>query len=290
MPRTYHQMITNEFRSSTWVREAATAASGGHGNHGACVLQVSPAEVGAMREVYEFRLNNELASEFLPHGFGRRIGNDGGVRLIKVERSDPLFDKIGQLRFRFKSQKKLFMSGWDARRYYTSAELSRAEFFELHVSKMLGEDILGEYDDRNACRFCGAGGRLRSPLVLKRARTHEGKKFAAARSLEGELIFSSRIVNLLKADGITGCDWEPVRVARRDNSGASDFFRLIVTGGSFEVLQPTKFGINPFDPDVEGEYRCRMGHIYGLNLLSEVYFATSSGSTVRLYAQCQIRR
>jgi hypothetical protein len=229
-----------------------------------------------MREVYEFRLDNELASEFLPHGFGRRIGNDGGVRVVKVDRSDPLFNKIGQLEFRFKSKKKLFMSSWDARRYYTSAEISAAEFFTLSVDKMLSEDILGDYDDSSACQFCGAGGHLHAPLILKRARTYEGKKFDVARSLQEELIFSSRIVGLLKASRITGCEWEPVRVSRKDDAKAPDFFRLIVTGGSFEVVQPTRFGIDPFDPDVEGEYRCRMGHLYGLNLLSEIHFGISS--------------
>ena len=32
----------------------------------------------------------------------------------------------------------------------------------------------------------------------------------------------------------------------------------------------TRFGINLFDPDENGEYRCPLGHVLGLNLLSEL--------------------
>jgi hypothetical protein len=225
-----------------------------------------------MREVCEFRLKDKLASEVLPHGMGTRIGANGSVRVIEVELSDPLFQKIGELEFRMKRQYRSSFYSWDIRRHYTRAEISAAEFFALYVDSMLGEDELGDYDESNACRLCGAGGDLRSPFVLQDARTYKGRKFDVARTLDEELIFSSKAVDLLEANGITGCAWDPVRVLDRNDAKESDYFRLIVTGEPLDVVPPTKFGINPFDLDVEGEYRCKLGHVYGLVLLSEVHF------------------
>ncbi len=34
---------------------------------------------------------------------------------------------------------------------------------------------------------------------------------------------------------------------------------------------PTRFGINPFHEDPEGSYRCPLGHVLGLNILSELW-------------------
>jgi hypothetical protein len=228
-----------------------------------------------MREVCEFRLKNELANEFLPHGMGTRIGANRSVRVIKVERSDPLFQKIGELEFKMKRQYRSFFYSWEIQRHYTRAEMSAAEFFAFYVDSMLGEDELGDYDESNACRLCGAGGDLRSPFVLQKARTYRGRRFNVARTLDGELIFSSKVVDLLKANGITGCAWDPVRVLARNDTKESDYFRLIVTGGPLDVVPPSSFGIDPFDPDVEGKYRCRLGHVYGLVLLSEVHFVVA---------------
>lgn len=42
------------------------------------------------------------------------------------------------------------------------------------------------------------------------------------------------------------------------------------------ISPPTRFGIDPFNEDPEGEYRCPEGHVKGLNLLSEVSVARDS--------------
>ncbi|HYO68910.1 MAG TPA: hypothetical protein VEU33_22810 [Archangium sp.] len=36
------------------------------------------------------------------------------------------------------------------------------------------------------------------------------------------------------------------------------------------VAPVTRFGIDPFDPDEQGEYRCPLGHTAGLSILSEL--------------------
>ncbi|MBI5479419.1 MAG: hypothetical protein HY906_11210 [Deltaproteobacteria bacterium] len=33
----------------------------------------------------------------------------------------------------------------------------------------------------------------------------------------------------------------------------------------------TRFGADPFDEDPDGKYRCKRGHVAGLNLLSELH-------------------
>jgi len=49
------------------------------------------------------------------------------------------------------------------------------------------------------------------------------------------------------------------------------WYQLIVTSAPVPTVPPTRFGINPFDEDPEGQCRCPLGHGSGLNLLSEVW-------------------
>jgi len=51
------------------------------------------------------------------------------------------------------------------------------------------------------------------------------------------------------------------------------WYQLLITSEPVPVLPPTKFGLDPFDEDPTGSYRCPFGHIAGLNLLSEVTFS-----------------
>jgi hypothetical protein len=48
------------------------------------------------------------------------------------------------------------------------------------------------------------------------------------------------------------------------------WYQLVITSSPVPTAPPTRFGIDPFDEDPEGLYRCPCGHIAGLNLLSEV--------------------
>jgi hypothetical protein len=49
-----------------------------------------------------------------------------------------------------------------------------------------------------------------------------------------------------------------------------NWYQLLITSEPVPVLPSTKFGLDPFDEDPAGSYRCPFGHIAGLNLLSEV--------------------
>lgn len=63
------------------------------------------------------------------------------------------------------------------------------------------------------------------------------------------------------------------------------WYQLVVVSRSVSIaVPPTRFGINPFDEDPEGRYKCPLGHVLGLNLLSEPYILRESwdGSDVAL--------
>ncbi len=49
--------------------------------------------------------------------------------------------------------------------------------------------------------------------------------------------------------------------------------QLVVMSEPVPAVTPTQFGIDPFDDDAGGKYRCPAGHVSGLNLLSELSVA-----------------
>lgn len=61
--------------------------------------------------------------------------------------------------------------------------------------------------------------------------------------------------------------------------------QLKIVAKPVPLCGPTKFGIDVFDDDEEGRYRCPLGHVAGLNLLSEVH-----ADTVELPADFAITR
>jgi len=67
----------------------------------------------------------------------------------------------------------------------------------------------------------------------------------------------------------------PVRPTHRFDSrtpkSTAPWYRLTVVGPRLEVDRRTRFGINPFNADEEGKYRCPLGHVCGLRILSEIF-------------------
>lgn len=47
--------------------------------------------------------------------------------------------------------------------------------------------------------------------------------------------------------------------------------QLVVTSPNVPTVQPTRFGVEPFDLDEKQEFRCPFGHVLGLAVLSEVF-------------------
>ncbi len=49
------------------------------------------------------------------------------------------------------------------------------------------------------------------------------------------------------------------------------WYQIQITSRPVTIATNTKFGIDPFDDDAAGRYRCPFGHTYGLDVLSEVF-------------------
>ncbi len=49
------------------------------------------------------------------------------------------------------------------------------------------------------------------------------------------------------------------------------WYQLVVASPAVPTVAPTRFGIDPFDEDVDGHHRCPFGHVSGLNQLSELW-------------------
>lgn len=63
------------------------------------------------------------------------------------------------------------------------------------------------------------------------------------------------------------------RRVRRRGKPLPVWHQLVIASRPVPTVPPTRFGVNPFDDDPEGKYCCALGHVSGLNLLSEVSVA-----------------
>lgn len=222
-----------------------------------------------MREIFEFRIEEKDARRFLEPGEGEVLA--GGVRKIEVEARDRLFARIGEIDRQFQRQGSVFVLSWSVRRKYTKAELEAAEAFLLRVRATFepeGERCGTEYDESAACARCGAGARQLNELRLEPGSLPRGKDFARTIAYS-EVVVSARLAEAFHEHGMTGARFLPV-LAKKGNKTLDAWHQLDVCSRPLQVVSPTRFGKSPFDEDEAGEYRCPMGHVAGLRILSEL--------------------
>jgi hypothetical protein len=200
------------------------------------------------------------------------------VRKIEIPITDPRLPEIGRLDRELGSagEGPLFF-GWEIRRRYLSEELSSAEVLHLWPSAVFepaGEETGTIYDEEEACVYCGAGRRQVGDLCLDVRRIPKRADLAA--TVADELVFSARAAGILIEHSITGLEFRPVRQRGRGQLIAGDWVQPIVTSQPVSVTPPTQYGIDPFNSDPAGEYRCPLGHTLGLNLISELYLDRST--------------
>jgi hypothetical protein len=63
---------------------------------------------------------------------------------------------------------------------------------------------------------------------------------------------------------------------RRARTELPTWYQLIISSPPVRIVPPTRFGVSPFDDDPERKHVCPLGHVGGLNLLSELHVARSS--------------
>lgn len=228
-----------------------------------------------MREIADFRIAEHKARRFLGPEDGTVLGGD--TRKLVLDTRDSLFSRVGELDRQFRKEGSAFFLGWGLRRQYTRAELEKAELLHLRVRTTFepeGGRCGTEYDDTVGCPHCGVGARQLNELRLEASRIPRGKDVARTLAYS-EVIFSTRLVETFREHGLTGARFHPV--LRKGGKGVIEgWYQLEVCSRPVEVAPPTRFGIDPFDEDEQGLYRCPLGHVPGLNLLSEAWVKRES--------------
>ena len=238
-----------------------------------------------MKEVCEFRVQEKHASRLFAPNEGKKLGwtkqfGDEFVTVRKIELAvdGPQFKRVGELDALIKKKRgDYFYAGWDITRCYSADEFENAELFLLNnisTFEPAGEEFGTQYDESSACLRCKSGAKQISPLFLDWKRIPKGK--AIARTIAGEIIISSRLVELFEKHSITGAVFHPIRHSPASSAESKEWFQLIVKSCDAEVMPKTRTGVNPFDEDKAGEYRCPMEDLIGLARLSEVWINRSS--------------
>jgi hypothetical protein len=228
-----------------------------------------------MREICEFRISEKVARRFLSPEDGKTIGIQPGyegVRKVEVDTGGKLYARIGELERQMQRQGTIFFSSWDIRRKYTESELNGAELFHLRVRPFLqsaGEMCGTQYDDAAGCSHCGAGAPQLNELRLEAGRISRTRDVTRTIA-QVEVIFSSRLVEAFREHKMTGARFRPV-LRKGGKSTLDMWFQLEVCSRPLEMVPPTRCGNDPFDHDEKGEFRCPLGHVAGLNLLSELW-------------------
>jgi hypothetical protein len=228
-----------------------------------------------MRETLELRVSEEEAWRCFRPDEGVRLGDD--VRKVKLPLPDERLPRIHEINEELRKKGRSLFWGWSVHRRYSEKELQAAELFKLWPGATFepaGEQVGTEYDESVACPRCGSGARQVSELVLDLRRAPKGA--GIARTIADEIIISTSLAEELKARGIRGAEFRPVRQAGKKGTVSSAWLQLTVSATPAEVVAPTVTGVNPFDRDEQGRYRCPRGDQVGQNLLSELFVARRS--------------
>lgn len=222
-----------------------------------------------MRELVEFRIPEEHAARYLKRGEGILLG--GSVRKLSVDTGSKRFEDIGEIDRKLREEGTCFFTSWSIRRTYSKSELHGARLFKLAIVRTFeppGEKCGTIYDESTACSLCGAGAQQVGPLLLPLSRIP--RKRDIAQTISGEVIVSGRFRSVVEQQGVRGLAFGPVLDSRR-HTIAQDWYQCRLSNHDLEIVPPTQVGVDPFDMDDAGRFRCPRGHVLGLNLISELW-------------------
>lgn len=230
------------------------------------------------RVEFEFRVSESIANELIGPDVGVRLPS-GTTRKIVLQRRDPLFEVLRRAHIDARDHGEWgILSSWERRGTYPPEELAAADLMRLEIPSVFepaGEECGTIYDDSVACPHCGAGRVQRSVLRLDLRAIQPDRDIDTrtappakdiARTIADEVIVSAAAVAHLTEARVTGGSYAPIE----DRGQVSlSWKQLFVSARLIELTASTRFGIDPFDDDPEGRYRCPLGHTRGLNLLSD---------------------
>jgi hypothetical protein len=223
-----------------------------------------------MREIYDFRIEESHAQRYLGPDDGKVLGES--VRRLVLESTDSRVERIREIQQAFRERGDSFVLGWSIERKYTEEESASAQLFQLWPSAIVepvGESCGTEYDDAAACPHCGGGAPQLTELRLDTRKLPRGKDIARTYA-DVEVVVSARLVEAFQKQGLTGARFLPIR-GRGGRNAIDSWFQIAVESRPLGVAPRTRVGINLFDADETGKYRCPEGHVLGLNLLSELF-------------------
>jgi len=222
-----------------------------------------------MQEIYEFRLPQDEADQYLPNHSGARLRT--GVCKLRLGPEDPLFAEVERVHREFRARGEVFFYFWNCFRKYSRSELSDAKLLKVEFRSAFeptGEECGTHYDESTACPECGAGATQTSELFLDGRRIPPMRD--CARSIAGELVVSHRFVSFFRDGNFSGAEFEPVRLANRGGEPSDKWFQILIKSSPVDLHDNTRVGDNPFAEGAEAKYRCSRGDLVGLRLLSEV--------------------
>jgi hypothetical protein len=222
-----------------------------------------------MVEWLELRVSAEHADKVFASDEGKVLGA-GLVRRVRMRTSDPRIELVRGWQSKLNEQGKSLFFGWSYVRRYRTAETSRASAFllrEFATFEPEGESCGTVYDDGEAC-VCGVPRRQVGPLRLRASAIPRGVHLA--RTIADEIVVSSELLRALESRGIKDVWTGPVY---HGSTELRDWRQLLTSGGDLRIGSDTVVGNDPFDPDLEGQYRCPGGCVRGLNLISELTLA-----------------
>jgi hypothetical protein len=223
-----------------------------------------------MRDLIEFRIPERYAALYLPPNEGKTLG--GSVRILEVSYGSERFRDVGRFDQELKRQGRAFFTAWNLKRSYTTSELESAQLFSLKIRSVFepaGEECGTQYDESAACQYCGSGAKQISRLFLNQTRIPKFKDIC--KTIGSEVVVSKRLVELFKENRIQGVEFLPIGHNRSSSAQSSHWFQLVISSAETEIVSPTRTGIDPFDNDCTGRFRCPLGDLAGLNILSELF-------------------
>lgn len=236
-----------------------------------------------MIESVEFRVADGFAGRLFAEDEGVRLGS---IRRVRIRTTDSRFAEVGQLQqMCLDRHGRPFFFGWRYLRRYSEPELEAAELFSvqwLATFEPAGEECGTVIDEAEACARCGAGAVQRGPLVLPVRRIPKTRDFAI--TIAGERVVSERARRGLSNLGVTGAEF---RAVQSTGGGLTHWHQLLAVGPTVQLAPSTEVGNGPFDLDPGNENRCPLGHVAGLNLLSEVTIVRPPGPLADLVETTQ---
>lgn len=253
-----------------------------------------------MKETLELRMYRELAAFVFHDNEGRSLSES--IKAVEISKDDPRYKILPKIAQEVKDKyDRPFFFSWQIKRKYSRKELAEATLLQMKIKSTFepaGEECGTLYDETVACKICGANRKQLSSLILKKGSI---PKKDISKTIAGEVVVSSRFVEVIKSADIKGVEVVPINF----KTNFSGYYQLIAPS-EINLSPKTIAGIDPFDLSESAEgtefiipngydvkiereiYKCPKGHTIGLNLLSEVYvFDKQINSNIDVFSSIQ---